>query len=112
MAVAVDVQQRDGFTVLTVAGEVDVYSAPALRERMNEVIAGGQPWLIADLTGVPFMDSTGLGVLVGRLKATRQQGGELRLVITDDRLLRNFKITGLDTVFAIHADVDEAVAAG
>lgn len=110
MAVVVDTRVEGDFTVLLVSGDVDVYSAPALREQMNAIIADGDVRLIVDLTGVPFMDSTGLGVLVGRLKTVRQVEGELRLVIVDDRLLRNLKITGLDTVFEIYPSIEQALS--
>ncbi|CAG7571681.1 anti-sigma B factor antagonist [Barrientosiimonas humi] len=107
-----DVSTREvgDVTVVAIAGEVDVFSAPALRDEMNRVIAEGRTRLVADLTDVPFLDSTGLGVLVGRLKAVRQQQGELRLVIASDRLLRNFSITGLDKVFRIYPTADKALA--
>lgn len=98
------------FTVVAVSGEVDVVAAPTLRQLLNEAIADGGKRLVVDLTDVPFLDSTGLGVLVGRLKVIRQQGGELRLVIASDRLLRNFRITGLDKVFGIFPTAQDAVA--
>lgn len=100
------------FTVVAVSGEVDVISAPTLRQLLNDAIAEGGTRVVADLTDVPFLDSTGLGVLVGRLKTVRQQDGELRLVIASDRLVRNFQITGLDKVFEIFPTVEEAVADG
>lgn len=98
------------FTVVDVSGEVDVVSAPTLRQLLNQAIVEGGTRLVVDLTQVPFLDSTGLGVLVGRLKVVRQQEGELRLVIASDRLLRNFKITGLDKVFPIFPTAKEAAA--
>lgn len=100
------------FTVVAVSGEVDVVSAPTLRQLLNEAISEGGSRLVVDLTDVPFLDSTGLGVLVGRLKTVRQQEGELRLVISSDRLLRNFSITGLDKVFRIFPTAEEAAADG
>jgi anti-sigma B factor antagonist len=60
---------------------------------------------------VTFLDSTGLGVLVGRLKLVRNQSGWLRLVCSNERILRVFRITGLDKVFGIHASLDDALAA-
>lgn len=101
-------RSEDGWTVVEVVGEVDVFSAPALRAQLATLISEGHTRMVVDLSGVPFMDSTGLGVLVGRLKTIRQQQGELRLVITGDRLLRNFSITGLDKVFMIGDSVASA----
>ncbi|HSU73527.1 MAG TPA: STAS domain-containing protein, partial [Terrabacter sp.] len=72
----------------------------------------GRTNLVVDLTDVTFLDSTGLGVLVGRLKLTRTRGGLMRLVGRDDRVLKVFAITGLDKVFEIHPDLEAALAAG
>jgi anti-sigma B factor antagonist len=102
----------DGRTVVQVVGEIDVYTAPQLRERLDAEIDAGRYDLVVDLSGVSFMDSTGLGVLVGRLKQIRLNDGSMRLVCAHDRVLKVFVITGLDKVFAIYPTVGEAVAAG
>jgi anti-sigma B factor antagonist len=101
----------DGRTVVRVAGEIDVYTAPQLRERLDQEIEGGVHDLVVDLSGVTFMDSTGLGVLVGRLKQIRLNDGSMRLVCAHDRVLKVFVITGLDKVFALYPTVDEALSA-
>ena len=80
----------EGVVVVDVAGSVDVC-------------------LIVVLDDVDFLDSTGLGVLVARLKVVRSQNGWLKLVCTSEKVLRVFRITGLDKVFAIHATVDDAL---
>lgn len=97
-------------TVVHVSGEIDVYTVPALRERLDAEIEQGHHDLVVDLGGVTFMDSTGLGVLVGRLKLIRGVGGTMRLVSDHDRVLKVFTITGLDKVFEIFSTVDAAVA--
>jgi anti-sigma B factor antagonist len=102
----------DGRTVVQVVGEIDVYTAPQLREMLDAEIDAGRYDLVVDLSGVSFMDSTGLGVLVGRLKQIRLNDGSMRLVCAHDRVLKVFVITGLDKVFAIYPTVGEAVAAG
>ena len=94
----------DGRTVVQVVGEIDVYTAPQLRERLDQEIEAGRHDLVVDLSGVSFMDSTGLGVLVGRLKQIRLNDGSMRLVCAHDRVLKVFVITGLDKVFAIYPD--------
>jgi anti-sigma B factor antagonist len=101
---------RSPFTVLAVKGEVDVYSAPRLRERLVELVSEGHRRIVVDLEGVDFLDSTGLGVLVGGLKRLRSHGGDLSLVCTQPRILKVFEITGLTTVFQIGESVDEATA--
>ncbi len=98
-------------TVVHVAGEIDVYTVAVLRDRLDAVIERGDHHLVIDLTGVTFMDSTGLGVLVGRLKLIRGAGGSMRLVSSNERVLKVFAITGLDKVFEIYATVEQAMAA-
>ncbi len=102
---------RDGWAVLSVAGEVDVATAPRLREQLIELVNEGQYRIVVDLEAVEFLDSTGLGVLVGALKRVRTYDGELALVCTESRILKVFEITGLTKVFPMHRSVDEAVAA-
>lgn len=96
--------------ILAVTGEVDVYSAPELKDRIGEIIQAGQSTLIVDLSAVAFLDSTGLGALVEARSATAEAGGSLPIVCTQERILKLFTITGLDGVFSIHPDVSAAVA--
>lgn len=95
--------------VLRIGGEVDVYTAPQLRERVIQLLANGVRHIIADLREVDFLDSTGLGALVGSLRRLREQDGSLRLV-TADRILTIFRLTGLVHVFALHSSFVEAIA--
>ena len=98
-------------TVLEVGGEIDVYTAPRLREQFAQLVEDGRCDLVVDLEKVAFLDSTGLGVLVGGLKRVRTRNGSLRLVCTQDRILKIFRITGLDKVFPLYDSVDAAVTA-
>jgi anti-sigma B factor antagonist len=98
-------------TVVEVGGEIDVYTAPRLREQLVDLVADGKYHLIVDMERVDFLDSTGLGVLVGGLKRVRAHDGSLRLVCTQERILKIFRITGLTKVFPIHSSVAEAVNA-
>lgn len=100
-----------GYTVVEVRGEVDVYTASVLRKKLLEVIDAGADQLVADLRRVDFLDSTGLGVLVGAMKRLRMAGGDMSLVCDSEKLLKIFRITALDRVFALHATVDSATAA-
>jgi anti-sigma B factor antagonist len=108
---SVSIRSEGDRTVVAVSGEIDVYTAPKLREHLIDLVAGGQYHLIVDLEAVDFLDSTGLGVLVGGLKRVRTHEGSLDLVCSQDRILKIFRITGLTKVFAIHASIDEALAA-
>jgi anti-sigma B factor antagonist len=101
---------RAPYTVLAVKGEVDVYTAPRLREKLVELVSQGRHQIVVDLDGVDFLDSTGLGVLVGGLKRLRSHDGDLELVCTQSRILKVFEITGLTKVFSIHESVDAATA--
>jgi anti-sigma B factor antagonist len=98
-------------TVLEVGGEVDVYTAPRLRERLIELVDAGATSVVVDLGRVDFLDSTGLGVLVGALKRLRAAGGGLVLVCDKEPLLKIFRITALDQVFPLFATVDAATGA-
>jgi anti-sigma B factor antagonist len=98
-------------TVVVVGGEIDVYTAPKLREQLIDLVSAGSYHIVVDMENVEFLDSTGLGVLVGGLKRVRAHDGSLRLVCTQERILKIFRITGLTKVFPIHGSVDEAVAA-
>jgi len=100
----------DDVTLITVVGEIDVYTAPTLRERLIEAVHDGALRLIVDLTGVDFLDSTGLGVLVGGLKRVRSRQGALLLVCQAERLLKIFRITTLTKTFHIMPDVVSARA--
>lgn len=88
-------------TVVVVSGELDVFTAPKLDELLAESMESGAVNLIVDLTGVTFLDSTGLGSMVKGLKSAREKGGSLRVVAADDRIAKVFRITGLDQTMAL-----------
>jgi anti-sigma B factor antagonist len=94
--------------VLEIGGEIDVYTAPRLRERLIEMVGAGERQVVVDLGRVEFLDSTGLGVLVGAHRRLRASSGSLTLVCPHERLLKIFRITGLDSVFEIHESVESA----
>ena len=96
--------------VLRVGGEIDVYTAPHLREHVIKLAADGVRHITADLRAVDFLDSTGLGALVGSLKRLREQDGSLTLVTAADRVLTILRLTGLNRVFTLHPSVPEAHA--
>lgn len=111
MDLSVTSREQGGRTVVEVSGEIDVYTAPVLRERLNDLVGEGRHHLVVDMEKVDFLDSTGLGVLVGGLKRVRSHDGSLHLVCTQEKILKVFRITGLTKVFPIHDTVEEAVAA-
>lgn len=103
--------ERDGDgCVMAVAGEIDVYTSPALKARLIDVIDDGCASLVVVLDGVGFIDSSGLGVLVGALRRMKERGSDLRIVCAREQVLKIFRITGLDKVFAIVGSIEEAQA--
>ena len=106
-----DHHTKDGIEIVDVEGEIDVYTAPRLRELLIDLVNNGFYQLVVNMEKVEFLDSTGLGVLVGGLKRVRAHDGSLDLVCTQERILKIFRITGLTKVFGIHDTVDEAIAA-
>src|SRR5947207_15584415 len=85
-----------GHKVLEVGGEIDVYTAPQLREHLIALVEGGDRQVVVDLGRVEFLDSTGLGGLVGALKRLRSVDGALSLVFAQERLVKMSRMTGLD----------------
>ena len=112
MDLSLDTRTQGEHMVVQIAGEIDVYTAPKLREVLIELVNEGHYHLVIDVEGVEFLDSTGLGVLVGGLKRVRAHDGSLAVVCTQERLLKIFRITGLTKVFSIRDSVDAAVAGG
>ena len=100
---------KDGIEVIDVGGTIDICTAPRLRELLIDLVSTDNYHLVVNLDKVEFLDSTGLGVLVGGLKRVRAYDGSLDLVCTQERILKIFRITGLTKVFGIHETVDQAI---
>ena len=96
--------------VISLAGEVDLYTAPEFKQQLLEVIGQGGKNVVIDFSNTTFIDSTTLGVLVGGVKRLRTNGGQLSLVCSDRNITKIFEITGLDRVFTIYPTRDEALA--
>jgi anti-sigma B factor antagonist len=105
----IEVERSGATTVLALRGELDLDSAQRLREELVEAIAEDTQ-VVVDLELVGFLDSVGLGVLVGGLKRARSHGGDLVLVCSSRAVLKPLEITGLDRVFTIHATRESALA--
>lgn len=97
----IDTRLVDGKPVLDLTGEVDSYNSPKLRETMVSLIDAGNPDLIINMTGVDYIDSTGLGTLVGGLKRASEKNGAIRLICPNEQIYKVFNITGLVKVFSI-----------
>ena len=101
----------DQHVVVEVHGEADVHTAPELRDRLISVLDSGHSSVVADLSWLSFIDSTGLGALVAARNHANASGASLRLVCTSERLLKIFRITGLHEVFEIHPTLAQATTA-
>jgi anti-sigma B factor antagonist len=105
-----DIKTKIDGTVCSVVldGEIDVYTAPRLKEELVAAIDDGCSNIIVDMEGVGFIDSSGLGVLVSALRRARERDGVVRIVCSRENILKIFRITGLDKVFPIFSDAAEA----
>ena len=95
--------------IISLSGEVDLYTAPEFKQQLLEVIAQGARHVVVDFSDTTFIDSTTLGVLVGGVKRLRTNDGQLSLVCSDRNITKIFEITGLDRVFTIYPSRDEAL---
>jgi anti-sigma B factor antagonist len=101
--------EQSGMPVLRAQGEIDVASAPEFHASLSDLIREDTEILIVDLSEVSFMDSTGLGVLVGVEKQMSEAGHEMRLVVTQPQITRLLELTGLNEVFTIVSSRKDAV---
>lgn len=104
-------EREGGVTVLAITGDLDVATGPQLRDTLIQVMDQGKYRLVLDLTEVPFLDSLGLGVIVGVVHRLRPHDGALALACARPPVTRALKISGLTGILAVHAGLDEAVAA-
>ena len=101
--------RKDGYVVIEHAGEIDVYTAPRMRELYIDLVNKGEYKFVLDLERVEFLDSTGLGVLRGCLKRAVAHDGRVYVVCTSEKIRKIFRITGNSRVFPIFNTVDEAL---
>jgi anti-sigma B factor antagonist len=105
----IETRRKGEWAVVHVQGEIDAHTAPRLRERIRQLLDGGELRLVVDADGVEFMDSAALGVLVNGFKQATSGGGTIALVCTRPNITRLLNITGLDAMFPPFASVDEVV---
>ena len=97
--------------VVSVSGEIDVYTAGTLREELTGVIGPDHADLIVDLSEVTFMDSTGLGVLIGSVKRAREYGGRVQLVVAEGKVVNLLRVTAVTQWFRVHETLEAALSA-
>jgi anti-sigma B factor antagonist len=105
-----DEESPNGAHVINVRGEIHVTTAPEFSQRLTSAIEAGKTALVLDLSGVEFIDSTGLSVLLNGLRRLHQLNGRMALVADNPTVLRLFQITRLDSTFEIFADRESAIA--
>jgi anti-sigma B factor antagonist len=110
MHLQIDVERRGGHTVLSPQGDIDFATAPQLKEAVTETLLAGDVHVVVDLLGVEFIESTGLGALIGGRRRALALNGSFALVCAEDHLLKIFQVTGLDKVFVISRTVEDATA--
>ncbi len=110
MHLQVDTLQHNAYTVLEPQGEIDFATGPQLKDAITEALVAGNVHLVVDLRKVDFIESTGLGALIGGRRRAYSLKGGLSLVCTEEQMLKIFKITGLDKVFSIYDTLEDATA--
>lgn len=105
----VTTQEREGRSIVSAVGELDVHTAPVLHAALDPLSQRAGIALVVDLSQVGFIDSTGLGVLVTTLKHVREVHGSLDVVVSSPRVFKVFALTGLDVVIPLHGTLDEAL---
>jgi anti-sigma B factor antagonist len=98
----------DGIAVLRFTGRLNMVAAPRLREAVGTSVAAGRTRVVVDLSGVEFIDSSGLGALVNGLKTARQAGGDLRIAAPNEQVLLVLQLTNMERVFTAYASADTA----
>lgn len=109
MDLTINQSEQDGVSVIAAVGDADVYTAPLLRDPLREAAQAGN--VVLDLERCEFLDSTGLGVILGAKKLAQASGYDVAIAVSRDEIMRAFRITGLTNVLTIRGTVDEAVKA-
>jgi anti-sigma B factor antagonist len=102
---------RAGRRLLAVHGELDLFTTPELRTKINDLIDEGTRELIVDLSETAFVDSTGLGVLLASMKRLRSCDGELVIIDSSSNVIKTFRVAGVDQILTIVRSYDQASAA-
>lgn len=105
-------EERDGATVIRPRGRLDMVAAPELRTLLESIATGGARLIVVDFSVTDFVDSSGLGAVVGGLRAARQAGGDLRIACVGGQVATVLGLTTLDRVFRAHESVEDAIGAG
>ncbi|MCB0977373.1 MAG: STAS domain-containing protein [Acidimicrobiales bacterium] len=105
----IEVDESGGYTLCRPVGELDAYTVAAFRQSLGELAT--HPQVVIDLSEVPFMDSAGLGALIGGIRRAREHGGEVAVACSRPTLTRLLHTTGFDRIVPVTETLDDAVAA-
>jgi anti-anti-sigma factor len=100
----------DSIVVVSVTGDLDLWNAPALEQRLRRCLDEGQCWIVVDLTHAAFLDSSGLGALTNSMRRIQRKGGRLVVINTNEQMRRVFELTGLVRVLNVVPDRARAMA--
>ena len=112
MAIEFSIEDRQvgDVHVVSVAGEVDLFTAPEFKQRVMAPIGAGIDHVVVDLMETTFIDSSSLGVLIGAHRRLKSRGGRLVVACREEAIIKTFRITGLDTVFTLTDSVEAAIS--
>jgi anti-sigma B factor antagonist len=101
----VSIRSQGGRVIMSLGGEIDLYTAPRLHGELDSILAGDGPaQIVVDMSGVEFCDSTGMNVLLGAHRRARELGGDLELAAPRPTIRKILHVTGLETVFTVLDD--------
>lgn len=110
MDLRIKVRDSNGTPVIELGGELDAYTCSRFREAVIEVIQNGHTNIIINMEDVEYIDSSGLGTLVGGLKRVSEQKGTIAIICASTQIKKVFEITGLERVFPIYHNEEDAVS--
>lgn len=105
-----DEGQSNSTVIVSVTGDLDLWNAPALEQRLRRCLDQGSQWVVVDLSEAAFLDSSGLGALTNSKRRIERKGGRLVVINTDDQMRRVFELTGLMRVLNVVPDRAHALA--
>lgn len=108
LSIDLKTENAGGTLVLKLRGSLDLATSPTVRAALTEATEKGHQDLIVDLTQLEFLDSTGLGALIGAHRRAAENGGSLRLIVADGPIARLLNITGLIRIFAVYHSLEDA----
>jgi anti-sigma B factor antagonist len=109
LSVEIKSEHNGDAMIYRLRGSLDMATAPSVRAALIEAADEGKHDIIVDCSMLEYLDSTGLGALIGAHKRASEHGGRLRIIVNDGPILRLFSITGLMTVLSVYNSVEAAL---